>query len=307
MARHSHVLVGYDGSKEGERALRWAAGEAKLRRLPLEICHAWHWPYPTAQLDPEGLGIVRKMAEHVLDHGVSIVHALAPSVQVRKRLCTGPASAALLHEAYGAEVVVVGSHGHAGLPMGSSALHVPARATIPAIVVRERRHPDGEAAHGGSAHGGSAVSATAGTSGRVVVGVDGSASSDAALEFAFEEAALRDWQLVAVYGAWEPGAVADSELALYADAVALEHEAGSRLERSVAPWRVKYPQVDARTLLRLEPPREALLSAAEGADLLVVGDRGHGGIPPLLLGAVSQASLVHAPCSVAVVHPWRKE
>lgn len=298
MARHSHVLVGYDGSKEGERALRWAAGEAKLRRLPLEVCHAWHWPYPTAQLDPEGLGIVRKMAEHVLDHGVSIVHAYAPALQVRKRLCTGPASAALLHEAYGAELVVVGSHGHTGLPVGSSALHVPARATIPAIVVRERTHPEGSDAPAGSSEA---------ARGRVVVGVDGSPSSDAALEFAFEEAALRDWRLVAVYGAWEPGAVADSELALYADAAALEHQAGARLERSVAPWRVKYPQVDARTVLRLEPPREALLSVAEGADLLVVGDRGHGGIPPLLLGAVSQASLVHAPCSVAVVHPWRKD
>lgn len=285
MARHSHVLVGYDGSKEGERALRWAVGEAKLRRLPLEVCHAWHWPYPTAQLDPEGLGIVRKMAEHVLDRGVSVASGLGPGLQIRKHLATGPASAALLHEAYGAELVVVGSHGHAELPIGSAALHVPARASIPAIVVRGTGAGDG----------------------RVVVGVDGSPSSDAALEFAFEEAALRDWRLVAVYGAWEPGALAESELALYADAGALEREAGSRLERAVAPWRVKYPQVDAMTSLRLEPPREALLAAAENADLLVVGDRGHGGIPPLLLGAVAQASLVHAPCSVAVVHPWRKD
>src|SRR5512139_3132117 len=228
MARHSHVLVGYDGSKEGERALHWAVGEAKLRRLPLEICHAWHWPYPTAQLDPEGLGIVRKMAQHVLERGVSIVKGLAPGLQVRQRLATGPAAAALLHEAYGAEVVVVGSHGHAGLPIGSSALHVPARATVPAIVVRRCEGP---------------------TDGRIVVGVDGSPSSDAALEFAFEEAALREWMLIAVYGAWEPGAVADSELALFTDAKALEHEAGSRLERAVAPWRVKYPQVDARTAL----------------------------------------------------------
>lgn len=285
MSRHSHVLVGYDGSKEGERALRWAVGEAKLRRLPLEVCHAWHWPYPTAQLDPEGLGIVRRMAEHVLDHGVSIATGLAHGLEVRKRLATGPASAALLHEAFGAELVVVGSHGHAGLPVGSAALHVPARATSPVIVVRESDASEG----------------------RVVVGVDGSSGGDAALEFAFEEAALRGWRLDAVYGAWEPGAVAGTDLALYADADALERAAGARLERSVAPWRVKYPQVDARTHLRLEPPREALLAAAEGADLLVVGHRGHGGIAPLLLGAVSQAALVHGPCSVAVVHPWREE
>jgi nucleotide-binding universal stress UspA family protein len=38
----SYVLVGFDGSAPSERALRWAAEEARLRRLPLTVCHAWH-------------------------------------------------------------------------------------------------------------------------------------------------------------------------------------------------------------------------------------------------------------------------
>lgn len=283
MSRHSHVLVGYDGSKEGERALRWAVTEAKRRRLALTVCHAWHWPYPMGQIDPEWLGIIKRMAEHVLGHGVFLAATMAPTLKVSKRLLPGPAASALLHEAADAELIVVGAQGQAGLPLGSAAVQVAALASCPVIVVRD----------------------TGDTDGRIVVGVDGSAGGDAALAFAFEEAALRELQVHAVYGCWEQDAIPDSELSPYADIEGLKRSAGTRLERAVSPWRDKFPQVEAWTHLVLKPPRVALIEAAAGADLLVVGDRGAGGIPPLRLGAVSQAMLHHAPCSVVVVHPWR--
>ncbi|MFF5262377.1 universal stress protein [Actinomadura viridis] len=278
MSWGSYVLVGYDGSKESERALRWAAQEARLRRLPLTVCHAWRWPYPVSHIDYEGVAIVKRMAGHLLDHGVMLAERMAPTVKVRGRLGDGPAYGALLHEAEGAELIVVGSHEREDLAVGSTSLQLPARARRPVAVVR----------------------ASGARRGEVVAGVDGSPGGDAALAFAYEEAALRGWRLRAVYGCREPAAVG-GDLSVFEDLDRLRQLCGERLERSVAPWRVKYPYVETRTSLVVEPPREALFEAAREADLVVVGNRGAGGVAALHLGATSGALLQHAPCSVAVV------
>ncbi|WP_279433013.1 universal stress protein, partial [Actinomadura bangladeshensis] len=155
----SDVVVGYDGSGESELALRWAVEEALLRRLPLTVCHAWRWPYPISHIDYEGVAIVRRMGEHLLDHGVAVARELAPGVAVRGRLRDGSAAPALLGVAGDAEVIVVGSRGAEEMPVGSVALRVPARADRPVVVVRSAAPRDG----------------------LVVVGVDGSSGGDAAL------------------------------------------------------------------------------------------------------------------------------
>lgn len=281
MSRHTHVVVGYDGTKESEPAVRWAAEEAKRRYVKLTLCHAWRWPYPISYIDYDGEAIVKRMGEHILHSGAAIAGETAPFVKVHEILMDGPASAALLHYADDAELIVVGSREQNELPIGSSALHVPARAHCPVMVVRDPGPTDG----------------------RVVVGVDGSAGSDAALGFAFEEALLRGWRLQAVYGYWEPSGVADSDIALFADKAELERVCGARLQRAVAPWCEKYPQVDVRTSLVTDGPRKALLDAAEGADLIVVGDRGERGLHPMLLGTTTLAMLQLSPRSVVVVHP----
>ncbi|KAB2352244.1 universal stress protein [Actinomadura rudentiformis] len=280
MVMYPYVLVGYDGMVESDRALQWAAEEARLRRLELVVCHCWRWPYPISHVDHDIERTVQRMGEHLLDHGADRAAHLAPTVKVRKRLMDGPAYAALMHESSEAELIVVGSHEQDELAVGSTALRLPVRSRRPVVVVRQ----------------------AASSYDHVVVGVDGSPGADAALAFAFEEAALRGWTLEAVYGCWEPGAVAESELALFADRDALTRSCGARLERAVAPWREKYPQVEARTSLIMEGPRTALLNAAAAASLVVVGDRGTGNVDPLLLGATSSALLHHAPCTVAVVH-----
>lgn len=275
----SHVVVGYDGTSESERAVRWAVREAQLRRLPLTVCHAWRWPYPISYIDYEGEATIRRMGEHLLDHGVALARELAPGLKVNKRLKDGSAAPALLNEAGDAELIVVGSHEPDQMPVGSTALRVPAKADRPVLVVRAAAPRDG----------------------LVVVGVDGSAGADVALAFGFEEAALRGWRLRAVYGCWEPGAAPDGDLSLFGDEDRLRRAAGAVLERAVAPWRVKYPQVQAMTSLVLQSPREALFQAAEDATLMVVGARGTGVVEPLTLGATSDALLKHAPCTVAVV------
>jgi nucleotide-binding universal stress UspA family protein len=286
MAAGPSVLVGYDGTRESDHAVRWAAEEARLRRADLIVCHCWRWPHPISHADYDLEQTVKRMGQHVLERGVNLAREAAPAVHVRPRLMDGPAYAALLHESHGAELIVIGSHENRTLAIGSTALQVPARAHQPVLVVRPAVPANGRAGRGG----------------RVVVGVDGSPASSAALAFGFEEATLRGWRLEAVHGGWDPGAVAGSELALFADKEELKRSSGAMLQRAVTPWRDKYPRVDVETTLVLEGPRSALLDASKRADLLVVGDRGTGTVSPLLLGATSTAVLQHASCSVAVTH-----
>lgn len=277
----SHVLLGYDGTEENEPALRWAVEEARLRGLDLVVCHCWRWPYPEGHVDGDAEAVIRRVGENLLELGASRAREMGAEGRIRKRLMRAPAPDALLRESRGAELIVVGSHERHDMPLGSTVLRLPARAQRPVIVVRSPCRPRGE----------------------TVAGVDGSPGGDAALGFAFEEAALRGWRLRVVYACWEPGAVDDSELVLFSDKDRLRQARTALLEKVAAPWQERYPAVDATVSLLLERPREALLDAAETADLLVVGDRGIGGLDPLLLGATSSALLHDAPCTIAVVPP----
>lgn len=278
----AYVLVGFDGSPGGERALRRAVEEARTRRLPLTVCHAWHWPYPVPPSGPEALETARRMGRHTLDHGVFIARRMCPTLMVRPQLATGPASAVLIDESENAALAVVGSHGRggfAGLGAGSTALHLAAYGHCPVMVMRRDPLPDHP----------------------IVVGVDGSTASEAALAFAYEEAVLRGGSVRAVFACWEAEAIASAEMGMLRDPEQLQMLSAARLERTVSPWREKYPHVETETRLIMRTPRHALLEAAAEAGLLVVGDRGLGGVTGLRLGSVSHAVLLHAPCSVAVV------
>ncbi|MEO5874420.1 MAG: universal stress protein [Streptosporangiaceae bacterium] len=266
----SQVLVGYDGSQSGERALHWAVSECRLRKVDLTICHAWHWPYAFDPVHEWSIDVARRMAGHVLDQGVLAAENLGPQVKIRKVLSSGAGATVLLQEASGSDLIVVGSHGQRGsegLPAGSTALEIAGRAPCPTVIVR----------------------GTGQKSGRIVVGVDGSADSDAALALAFEEAVLHRLEVEVVHAA------AGEE-----PADELQRAAGSRLQTQAAPWCAKYSSMNVHTRLSAEPPRQALLGAAHGAALLVVGRRGQGGIPDLRLGSVSQAMVEYAPCPVMV-------
>ncbi len=139
------------------------------------------------------------------------------------------------------------------------------------------------------------MSAAAGT--RIVVGVDGSPASVHALEWAIRQAALTGsevdavcaWQFPVSYG-W---AVTDDT-----DYGALAADA---LEKAIAEARHANQEVRIRPHVLELNAAQALLDTAEGAQLLVVGSRGHGGFTGALLGSVSQHCVHHATCPVVVV------
>ncbi|TYB45003.1 universal stress protein [Actinomadura chibensis] len=282
-AQRPNILLGYDGTEENDVALSWAVEEARLRGLDLTICHCWHWPYPEGHVDPSVKAIVQRAGENLLRKGARRAVDLGAPGKVHTLLRREPVCETLVCESDDAELIVVGSHERHRLPAGSTAVELPALTHRPVIAVRRSDGPRG----------------------LVVVGVDGSEGADAAVGFAIEEAALRECDLRVVYGAWEPGAVPDWELPLFTDRDKLFQARAAKLEEAVHPWRQRYPKVDVEVSLLLERPREALLGAAADADLLVVGDRGTGGVDPLLLGATSSAMLHHAPCTVAIVPPLR--
>lgn len=283
------VVVGYDGSKAAQRALRWAVDEARRRWTSLVICHAWHWPYPARPSDPAILETFEVLARGVLDQGVRIATGLAPTLPVHPRLIAGGPSAALVSESHTARLVVVGNRGLGGftdLHLGSAAVQVPAYSACPVVVVG-RPEPGART-----------------TSGLVVVGVDGSPAGEAAMGFAAEEAAIRDGRLHAVFCWWPPEAEVEAMEAagpLDADAEALRRRAVTRFHETVAVWSEKYPDLRVETSVLDRPPRQALREAAEHAELLVVGSRGLVETHGLPLGPVTQSMLHHAPCPVAVV------
>jgi nucleotide-binding universal stress UspA family protein len=280
------VLVGYDGSPAGKGALRWAVAAAERCGTPLTVCHAWHWPYPFRSPDPDAFEAIWGMAAAVLDDGVRQAHELSDGLTVRRRLLKGVAPAMLLEAAQDAALVVLGSRGHGGfdgLPVGSTAMQVSAHAVCPVVVVRVPAPAPGRDGP------------------RIVVGVDGSRASAAALAFAFEEAVRQDAALLAVCSWWDAGVLPGPDRAPFTDLDSVRRDAQDRFERAIEPWRAEFPKVPVETRFVVEVPRSALLRAAHDAVLLVVGNRGIGSVPELLLGPVTQAALHEAPCPVAVV------
>lgn len=134
----------------------------------------------------------------------------------------------------------------------------------------------------------------------VVVGVDGSACSLAALHWAVAEARLRRTKVRVVH-AWAYPPVSTYHEAAHALDVPFAEVAGETLRRAVADAGVDDEDVEIEQVVVEGPAASALLEAAKDASLLVVGSRGLGGFAGLLLGSVSQQCAHHARCPVVIV------
>jgi nucleotide-binding universal stress UspA family protein len=135
---------------------------------------------------------------------------------------------------------------------------------------------------------------------RIVVGVDGSGPSIKALEWAVEQArrtgakveAVQAWEVPTMYGSGMmvlPGGEEFDKSAQQSLEAAVNHALGGRMDVEV-----EHHTVGGH-------PAKSLIDMAEGADLLVVGSRGHGGFVGMLVGSVSQYCVSHATCPVVVI------
>jgi nucleotide-binding universal stress UspA family protein len=157
-------------------------------------------------------------------------------------------------------------------------------------------------------------SGSSGTSGSVVVGVDGSAGARAALRWAMAEARLRKTPLRVVH-AWTfsyPGAAGYGYLGESLDAFPdggpsnLHRASEDMVEHAIADLAAEAEGIEIEREIIEGTAADVLLGAVTQNDLLVVGSRGHGGFVGLLLGSVSQQCAHHARCPVVIVHAPRR-
>jgi nucleotide-binding universal stress UspA family protein len=137
---------------------------------------------------------------------------------------------------------------------------------------------------------------------RIVVGVDGSGASKAALRWAIRQAKLTGSSVEAVTAWRYPVAYG---LAAGAVDIDFETNAKNALAAALAEVSGLEPDVPVHPLVTEGIAAEVLLLEAKGADLLVIGSRGHGGLASALLGSVSMYCVLHAHCPVLVIRDGR--
>ena len=289
------VVVGIDGSDSALGAVRWAAAEAARRTVPLRVVTAFAWNQKRA-LGQVGLGaeyrdIMLGVARSQLAEAAAVAEKTSPHVVVEAQLIVGYPIPVLRDESRRAQLVVLGDRGYggvSGLLLGSVAAAMAAKADCPVVLVRAAESEPVED-----------------HSRPVVVGVDGSPVSEAALAFAFEAASRRGVSLVAVHTWWD--LLVDPALAPLLDWDAIEADERQVLAGRLAGWDQKYPDVPVERLVTRDRPAHALVAESRRAQLVVVGSRGRGTAAGLLLGSVSHAVLYKSHCSVAVVRPPAEE
>ncbi len=283
-------MVGVDGSAGSRQALRWAMAQVD-RFGPVRPVTTWRYPwwlvphpFPPPGIAPPGVEfqtLTEGQVQTELD--TMGVRGHAEPVVVR-----GHAGPTLVETGADANLIAVGTRGHGAAfdtLLGSVSSHVVSHATVPVAVIPPTVDVDHRAK-------------------RVVVGIDGSPGSVAALAWAIR---------------WTPDDVALEAVHVWYDSFGtlppensvelLEVEARQLLDRAVVEATLAAGGTRHTIVHRLErgDARNVLGSdlASDGesvADLLVVGAQGHRGVAWLLLGSTTTA-LVHRPLAATIVVP----
>jgi nucleotide-binding universal stress UspA family protein len=268
------VAVGYDGRPQGDVALAWAVHYAGRSGRPVTVVHACGLPVGYAgTADGAALTANRQdlhlAGRRVLDAGCARARELDPTVEVREHLVVEEPRVVLADvAAAGAHLLVVGTRGHGRLVsylLGSVSEGTSAVATCPVVVAREPEVPDRHSLYFG----------------KVVVGVDGAGSSEAALREAFELASLEGRALMVLHARDDQG----------------------RRHDLPPGFAEKYPDVPVSVHEIDADPRWVLVDASRHAHLVAVGSRGLGDTEALVRGSVSRYLIEHAHGPVMVAHP----
>ncbi|GAA4219191.1 universal stress protein [Actinocatenispora rupis] len=275
------VVVGVDGSDLAVAAVDLAAREAALRRRPLEVVYAFDWPLLGTSMRSAPMATARDEAQEVVDTAVRRARDAAAGLTVRGEVRSGLPGAVLAEASRRADLVVVGSHGRGWvgeLLLGSTGRYLARYATSPLVVLPPHVPDPAWAAP-------------------VLLGADCRPRSEAAVAFAFRAADVRHVPLVALHAWRAPSAGEPGDVLPPAYDVDEVGAVESRLlAESLTGWSAKYPDVVVRQRVVHHSAGRALVDAAHGAALLVVG-AGAGS----RLGAVAHRVLHEAPTPVAVV------
>ncbi|OIQ80326.1 universal stress proteinc [mine drainage metagenome] len=275
------VVVGVEGTDSSHDALIWAAHAAAARRDELEIVYAVGVPYSSMEVLYDDA--VTQSAETLLDDEKKRALDAEPDLTVRTTLSRTTPARALTELSEEAALVVVGSHPLGFMERvfaGSLSYQVVAGCHSPVLVV-----PEGTGARGAG----------------VVVGADGSPDSVTAVAHAAEEADRLGSELTVVHAWLSPVTYLSVDVISGSTDELVEESERMMLAESIAGLGERYPDLTINRRLVHDNPAQALLEAAVGARLLVVGSRGLHGVTRMLLGSVSHTVVMHAPCPVLVV------
>lgn len=281
------IVVGIDGSSAALAAARWAGAVAARQHAPLVLVSV----VPAADVrltaaaiaESDLLPALRAAAKRRVAEVVAAVRHDQPELRITESVVDGTPARELIAASGSARLVVVGASADdrfATLLLGSTALLVANKAACPVVVWRGHRDrplPDQRP---------------------VLVGVDGSPDSEAAVGQAFEVASLLGAGVIALHSwndpdllRWNPPADAWEILA---------QQEQELLSERLAGWCEKYPDVVVTQVLQKGPTAQALLEHAADAQLIVTGSHGHNRLTGLLLGSTSQNLLHHAPCPALI-------
>jgi nucleotide-binding universal stress UspA family protein len=292
------IVVGVDGSANGAAALRWAVAEAALRKDRVVALFAWGYIPPGhagdgRTFDPE---YGRADADAALVAAIEAAVGPERARSIERRVVGEVPTKALLAASAGAELLVVGARGAGGfqrLRLGSVSEGCLHHSTRPLAIIRSASPPEPAAAGEERQTWGPA---------RIVVGVDASDSARRALRWALEEARLRH-SAVDVVHAWHvPYTVHSPYAGIPMDIdVVVEKTARTVLDRVVDGEDLRRQPAPVERILACGGAASAVLDAAAGADLVVLGSRGLGGFKGLLLGSVTHHVAHHVRCPLVVI------
>ncbi len=278
------VVVGFDGSAAAHRALLWALEECHTRALPLLLVHVVDpvrvrvGPGPAQQSTGE-------IDQRLLLDGVDVAARARPDVDVATVLDHGDIADVLIERSAAAHLLVVGMGSDVpnatGL-LGSTSHRVSAHALCPVALIP------------------SPMSSPAGASpSSVAVGVASTTAGRLALQLAFEEAWQRDATLVCVRAWGHAQLEPDGRQLILAGSG--EHTPGEFLLDDLAALRERYPDVMVEPVLVPGEPSDALLAAAQTAQLLIMGCFHSDEHWSTRLGPVPATTLSRATCPVILI------
>lgn len=294
--RHG-IVVGVDGSAPSNAAVAWAAHDAAIRKIPLTLVHV---TAPAAAAMSAGVAAPslvampviddyirwqQENAEQVIEDAHKIATATDPGgLEVQTKILSRSPTPALLELSTDAELLVAGCRGQGAVDrtlLGSVSSGLVHHAHCPVAIIHDEEIPSEQAP--------------------VLVGVDGSPTSERATEFAFDEASRRGVELVALH-AWSDMPILGFPSINWSPAETENIKSAEKevLAERLAGFAERYPNVSVRRVVVADRPSYQLLKHAESAQLVVVGSHGRGGFAGMLLGSVANA-VVNSACVPVVV------
>ncbi|WP_227984393.1 universal stress protein [Nocardia spumae] len=281
MVTKAPVVVGVDSSDDSVQAARWAADDAALHKVPLEVISAVP-PIPDEHSGEDGIqdyhARMADQARHAVASAARVAAATAPTIEISTAVVDAPIIPALLGRAEHARLVVVGARG----------LGAYQRSLLGSVSTALVRHARGPVAVVPS-------DALIGSERSVLVGYDDSPCSADALAIAMTEARRRRADLTIVH-TWQ-------RFGGYPSPAALQEEGNRLVDAALTVHEDPDEPVSVRRVVVEDRPVRRILAESANAQLVVVGSHGKGGFPGMTLGSTSQALMHSVECPIIIARP----